>query len=97
MVSVKRASQHANNQRDSLIRSGCIVVTVFPLDEPSLLPPLRADLSTLDVDVFLSPFLAVVRSEATTGPITGERNGTRCIVIHPHTRTHACMHACVRV
>lgn len=28
------------------------------------------DLSTVDVDIFLGPFLAVVRSEATTGPIT---------------------------
>ena len=29
------------------------------------------DLAQVDVDVFLGPFLAVVRSEATTGPITG--------------------------
>ncbi len=29
------------------------------------------DVSTMDVNEFLSPFLAVIRSEVTTGPITG--------------------------
>lgn len=30
-----------------------------------------SDFTTLDVEAYLAPFLAVVRSEVTTGPITG--------------------------
>ena len=32
---------------------------------------LLADLSEIDVNTFLGPFLDVIRSEDTTGPITG--------------------------
>ena len=33
--------------------------------------PLSLDLSEIDVNTFLGPFLDVIRSEDTTGPITG--------------------------